>query len=546
MVARWYSLIVFCLFGVPVYFYAQQDVISAEERAKEESVEETIKRKENTAKEMVEKALLLFSKKSVAECCNIFTSDPAWRQGELVIFIFDDRGVCYIHGSQKNVIWEDFYDEKDPSQSHSFIAEMLEKGEKGSLINYNWNNAVHRAYVKVTKKQGKRYIIGCGFYPQSQRFRTQVLVESVVTYIQEHGAKDAFPRIDNTNGIFVKGDIYVVVFDFDGVCVAHGDDVARVGQNMLKWPDDENEKHHIQLIIDAAQGPEGKRWISYKKDGATKIAYVVKVVDPLTNKPYALSAGYYPDVNEEAVRKLVNKGVDYIKRHGREGLEGEFLGKNMRFGSIRLFVYDPEGNAIVDAYDPQFIGQNVMWLKDSDGRPVIKLIIDQALKFDRSWVRYVRRNEYKLSYVEKVATTEGILIVGGGYFPASKEEDARGMVIRGIDLLLRHDKELAFKEFSNPRGDYLHGDIHIEVHDEKGFSWVDSDRRYLIWNNDSSIKDPKGRSIIDVWVATARSGGGWLEVTLHRALNRVYVKSVEKPLPNGDIETFIISSGYYM
>ena len=546
---RCIPLLLFCWF-FHSYLDAQRDISyvqSDNEHMEQGFVDTMIKRKEEVAKDMVNKAVSFFTKKAktIAEVCNSFLFDSKWRHGELTMFIFDRNGICFVHGFERKVIWKDFSDEKDKLQ-HSFIADMFEKGENGGWVNYAWKNSINHAYVKTVQKQGKDYIIGCGFYPQSPRFRTQTLIESVIPYIKEHGVKDTFPRIDNINGIFIKGDIYIIALDFDGVCVAHGEDLSLVGQNLLKWHDDENDTNHYQVIIDTAKNFEGKGWISYNKDGAKKIAYVFKVIDPTTNKPYALTAGYFPDVDEKAVRNLVKKGADYLKSNGREGIEREFLSKAYRYGSIRLFVYDTHGNAIVDAYDPQFIGQNVLWIKDPDGRSIIKLIIDQALKFDHSWVRYLRRNEYKLSYVEKVSTSDGIYVIGGGYFPASKEEDARGMVTRGVDFLMKNEKSTAFKTFMDPHGDFIHGDIHLEIHNTQGFNLVDSADRYFIWNDDNSIKDAKGRSIIDIFVATANSGGGWLEMNLHSALNRVFIKSVDKEISGGERETLIVSSGYFI
>jgi cytochrome c len=537
-------LYVSLLCSYQTYISAQPESLPIPEPDGQDS-QDSIARKEVSAKNMVEMAVTLLAKKSMAEVCNTFIFDPAWRKGELIMFVFDGTGVCLMHGLDRDVIWQNFGNEKDKTQ-RSFIAEMIEKGEHGGWVNYVWDNAIHHAYVRAVQKHGKNYIIGCGFYPQSSRFRTQTLIESAIAYIQEHGAKDAFPRINNTSGIFIKGDIYIVALDFDGTCVAHGNDLSLVGQNLLAWQDDENEVNHYRTIIEMAQSLEGRGWVTYKKDGTQKVVYVAKVTDPSSKQSYAISAGYYPDVDEISVRNLVKKGVDYVKRNGREGLEREFLSKAMRFGSIRLFVYDTEGNVIVDAYDPQFIGQNIMWLKDPDGRPILKLIIEQALQFDRSWVRYLRRNEYKLTYVEKVSTADGVFIVGGGYFPASKEEDARGMVLRAVEFLTRNTKEEAFKAFVDAHGDFIHGDIHVEVHDAQGFILVDGKYRYFLWNNDNAVKDNKGRSITDVFAATAKSGGGWLEMNLHHALNRVFIKSVDKQLPDGKTETVIVSSGYFI
>jgi signal transduction histidine kinase len=73
----------------------------------------------------------------------------------------------------------------------------------------------------------------------SQKDDAKALVKKAAAYMKENGNEKAFAEISNQHGKFVKGDLYVFVFDPKGVMLAHGANAKLIGKNLydLKDPD---------------------------------------------------------------------------------------------------------------------------------------------------------------------------------------------------------------------------------------------------------------------------------------------------------------------
>ncbi len=67
----------------------------------------------------------------------------------------------------------------------------------------------------------------------------KALVKKASAFLKENGKEKAFPEISNQHGKFVKGELYVFVFDPKGVMLAHGANAKLIGKNLydLKDPD---------------------------------------------------------------------------------------------------------------------------------------------------------------------------------------------------------------------------------------------------------------------------------------------------------------------
>jgi len=67
----------------------------------------------------------------------------------------------------------------------------------------------------------------------------KALVKKAAAFLKENGNEKAFAEISNQHGKFVKGELYVFVFDPKGVMLAHGANAKLIGKNLydLKDPD---------------------------------------------------------------------------------------------------------------------------------------------------------------------------------------------------------------------------------------------------------------------------------------------------------------------
>jgi cytochrome c len=111
------------------------------------------------------------------------------------------------------------------------------------------------------------------------------MVKKGVEFVKSKGKDKAFAEFNNPSGQFVKGDLYVMVYDMDGNNKAHGANPKLIGKNLIDIKD-ANGVHIVQEFIKTAKGA-GKGWVDYKwpnnitKAVEPKSTYVEKVEDIL-------------------------------------------------------------------------------------------------------------------------------------------------------------------------------------------------------------------------------------------------------------------------
>ncbi|MGC3996710.1 MAG: cache domain-containing protein [Anaeromyxobacter sp.] len=111
----------------------------------------------------------------------------------------------------------------------------------------------------------------------------EAMVHRAVEYLQKEGKEKAFATFSDPKGAFTYRDLYIVVYDLDGKCLAHGAKKARIGKP-LAGDKDADGKLFIKERIDVAKA-NGKGWQEYRfENPATKavehkVAYFEKAGD---------------------------------------------------------------------------------------------------------------------------------------------------------------------------------------------------------------------------------------------------------------------------
>lgn len=143
----------------------------------------------------------------------------------------------------------------------------------------------------------------------------------------------------------------------------------------------------------------------------------------------ALSAGLFVLPSAGAAEKgtadqavaMVKKAVAMIKADGKEKAYAAISDPaNTTFHDrdLYIFVYDLNGVAVAHGNNPKMVGKPLIGLKDNEGKPLIKEMVDVAKSKGSGWVDYkwpnpVTKNvESKASYVEKVDD----VLVGSGIY----------------------------------------------------------------------------------------------------------------------------------
>lgn len=88
------------------------------------------------------------------------------------------------------------------------------------------------------------------------------MVKKAKEFIKKNGQEKAFAEFNNPNGQFVQGDLYVMVYDMDGLNKAHGGNPRLIGKNLLDIKD-ANGVYIVKSFIDVAT-TKGKGWVDYK------------------------------------------------------------------------------------------------------------------------------------------------------------------------------------------------------------------------------------------------------------------------------------------
>jgi signal transduction histidine kinase len=58
-------------------------------------------------------------------------------------------------------------------------------------------------------------------------------VESAAIYVKTHGKEKALAEFNNPNGSFIRGELYIYAYDFNGTTLAHPVNPEKVGKNRL-------------------------------------------------------------------------------------------------------------------------------------------------------------------------------------------------------------------------------------------------------------------------------------------------------------------------
>lgn len=131
--------------------------------------------------------------------------------------------------------------------------------------------------------------------PQEQYTSNETLVafvESAVVYVRENGKEAALAEFNDPNGTFVRGELYIYAYDFNGTTLAHPVNPEKVGVNRLNETE-AGVGAFLRQMNDAVRNGDGFGRIAYinpTHDRAleSKLAYGVQV-----DEDWWLGSGVY-------------------------------------------------------------------------------------------------------------------------------------------------------------------------------------------------------------------------------------------------------------
>jgi len=251
-------------------------------------------------------------------------------------------------------------------------------------------------------------------------------VDEAATYVNNNGLEKALEEFNNPAGSFVRGDLYIFAYDFNGTCIAHPFNPELVGQTGLL---DINGVDVVGRELALAKRGGGTMYIVFPNpahDGNEELKqlYIESVNDSLYlgSGLYLsnISASFDQDEIDELI-VYVDEALQFAQENGKEKAlevyndpEGNFT-RDERY----IFAYDYDGQNLALPHQPELIGTNRIDAQDPNGVYFIQQVIDVA-KMGNGSLYYIypdpSRNmadRLKLSYVVDI---DGTWFLGSGIY----------------------------------------------------------------------------------------------------------------------------------
>lgn len=125
----------------------------------------------------------------------------------------------------------------------------------------------------------------------------------------------------------------------------------------------------------------------------------------LANFVLSISSSFAATDDPAVAIAMVEKGLAYLQKNGKDALIKEVNNKNPEFiqGDVYLGVRAMDGTQLAHPMNPKLVGKNMVVLPDADGKLFRKEIIDTAASKGKGWVDY-RYNNPVTKEIEKKST----------------------------------------------------------------------------------------------------------------------------------------------
>ena len=255
------------------------------------------------------------------------------------------------------------------------------------------------------------------------------LVREAAKLIEQKG-ESCFSEFKKKGGKWLHDDTYVFVIDTKGYVFVNPSRPELEGKEQISLKDLIG-KPFIRSFINETTGYPFKNegWTHYvwykpgEEMAMWKTSYV-KLVKAPSGKEFIVGSGLYDIKMEKAfVVDVVDEAADLIKKNGKQAFAQirDPLG-DFNYLTTYVFIIDSKGMDLVNPLFPGFEGQNVLNLKDSEGKYFIKDMMRALESTDTVWIEYMWPKPRhavptkKSTYVRKVLHEEEVFYVGSGVY----------------------------------------------------------------------------------------------------------------------------------
>lgn len=211
-----------------------------------------------------------------------------FKYGDLYLEVYALDGKCIAHGNNPDLAGTNFWDVSD-EDGKFYVRDLIKKAQaEPGWVDYKLRNLFKSTYVEKVEMGLETYIIACGVYPISKRESAILLVKTAADYLRANPRTGAFHEFVLREGKFIRGDLSIFAFDFNGLCFAYGDDHNLIWRNLINIKDDDG-KAFIRLFINTVKSGAGQ--VTFRLNQTKKVAYLEPVEKD--GKSYVIGASYY-------------------------------------------------------------------------------------------------------------------------------------------------------------------------------------------------------------------------------------------------------------
>jgi len=360
------------------------------------------------------------------------------------------------------------------------------------------------------------------------------LVKDATELVRTKG-EAAFSDFRISGSRWRQEETYIFVLDPQGNTLVHPDP-AMEGKNEMELKDI-NGKPIIRGLIGAAttfpNKPEGWYHYQWPVPGGLlprwKSSYVRLVTAP-SGQSYIVSSGIYNDRMERSfVVDAVTDAIGQIEKNGRAAFQlfhdptGPFIAKD-----AYIFVFDTNGVDLVNPGFPNLEGRNLMDLKDTQGKQLIREMFKVVETSGSGWVDYMwpkpgeSVSTQKSAYVSKAKMGDQWVLVGCGVYLADAPKAVQAgrkitapeltALVREGAALLEKEGEKAYPEFRKKGSKWFHDGTYFFVWTANGIRTFNAATPAGEGRDASSMTDVLGRPFGKMFleVASSPSGEGWV------------------------------------
>jgi len=219
---------------------------------------------------------------------------------------------------------------------------------------------------------------------------------------------------------------------------------------------------------------------------------------------------------------LVDDAADLVLSKGEAAFEDfSAAGSRWRQDEAYVFVLDSEGNMLLHP-DPALEGKNELDLKDINGKPIIRGLVDAAMALPdklEGWYHYQWPvpggvlPRWKSSYVRRVTAPSGSnYVVGSGMYNDRMERVFVEHAVKDAVGQIEKHRTAAFPRFHDPTGPFIAKDAYIFVFDPQGIDLVNPGFPNLEGRKLLDLKDAHGKQPVrEMFEVVQTSGSGWVD-----------------------------------